>query len=133
MAVRATWLTCAGTAAVSIIVAPLVPLLVRLVFGARFLPATEPILLMLPAVLFTTVQLMLAQYIASIGLPLILVAAWGGVLAASIAASLGVGLHYGVAGMAVTYSASYLVLAILTLTIAYRLSPRKGTEADPTH
>jgi O-antigen/teichoic acid export membrane protein len=68
----------AAVGAACLALAVLVDPVIRLVFGASFLPARMPVLLLLPAAAFTAATTIFSQYLAATGLPVSVILAWAG-------------------------------------------------------
>jgi antigen flippase len=127
--VRSAAVVGAALAAVCAAVAAVSSPFMRLTFGADFTPAARVLLLLLPGVLALGVASVLSQFLASIGVPRLLVGIW----LVTLGIVLGVGRllipgHAG-AGAAAALSIGYGALLLMVGALAYR---RRTAEAAAT-
>jgi O-antigen/teichoic acid export membrane protein len=132
---RHTVLAALGTAAVLLpivlVAAPGARVAIRIVFGQRFLPAAGAFLLLLPGVFFLGVEVVLVQFLNSLGFPRSVVGAWFVTCLLNIGANLWAIPRFGIAGASVVSSISYTLMFLFVLLTVYRsrVAPVAATEA----
>ena len=106
-----------GMAAIAALTMILAPLVVRFLFGDAFLPAVEPLRWLMPGVLMLSVNSILMNYFASMGMPMVTV------YSPALATVVNVGLNllliprFGVVGAALASVAAYGTM--LACSVAY--------------
>jgi antigen flippase len=93
---------------------------VRVAFGSEFAEAGPTLRWMLPGVVAVALATVLSQYLASIGMPKLLVAVW--LLGVCLVLALGAVLipDHGASGAAAATSAAYIVILVLLLLLCLR-------------
>jgi O-antigen/teichoic acid export membrane protein len=126
--VRASAVVAAVVAATCLVVGVFSTTFVRLAFGAEFADAAPVLRWMLPGVIAVAVATVLSQYLASLGMPKLLVGVW--LLGFGVVLALGIALipDHGARGAAAATSAAYfVVLALLFwLSVHYRRRSTSG-------
>lgn len=93
---------------------------IRLLYGAAFVPATYAFLWLLPGIFFLGVETVSVQFLNSIGLPPVVVAAWVISALLNIALNLWAIPLYGISGAAGVSSLSYGMMCLMVLLIIQR-------------
>lgn len=107
---------------------------VGLLFGDQYLPAVPILRWLLPGTVALGITSVLSQYLASVGIPRSLVAAWAiGVLMMLALGRLLVPAHGGVgAGIAFSITAGALLLMVTALSVSHRRDLADGEHLPPT-
>jgi O-antigen/teichoic acid export membrane protein len=102
--------------------------LVLLLFGGEFLPTILPFRVLLPAIFFLALETSLAQYLASIGLPMKLAWAWIITFAINVGLNFYLIPEYGEVGAAISSVVSYcfIFVYVLYLVNTHGRKIRKG-------
>lgn len=96
------------------------------VFGAEYLPSVDIMIWMLPGIFCYGLISIISQYLASVGFPTALVAAWVAALATTICGDLWLIPNFGGRGAAMSLSASYAILLVLVFLLAWRIEARSA-------
>jgi O-antigen/teichoic acid export membrane protein len=92
--------------------------LVGLLFGSAFLPSSDSFVLLLPGIFFLSVEVVLVQFLNSVGFPKSVVVIWIFTCAVNIGLNLWAIPRYGMNGASVvsslTYCLAFLLVALLT-------------------
>lgn len=99
----------------------LAPFFIPLLFGVEFMPAVDIIRCLLPGSFFSCLIVILSQYLAARGLPLILVFIWLAGVLVNVILSYELMRHYGAVGAASGLSMSY-ALILLACGMVVRVS-----------
>jgi O-antigen/teichoic acid export membrane protein len=102
--------------------------LIRLLFGAAFLPAYAVVIVLAPAMLFYGLNNIVSIYLASTGLPWFAVWVWVLGLCVNVALNLRWIPRYGGVGAAWASLAAYGVVLVLQLSYAAGLTVRKNVD-----
>ncbi|MGA8764666.1 MAG: oligosaccharide flippase family protein [Candidatus Sulfotelmatobacter sp.] len=86
--------------------------IVRLVFGKAFLPAASAILLLMPGVFSLGLEVVLVQYLNSLGFPVRVVVLWAVTTALNVVLNLWAIPAFGIAGASVVSSLSYFLALV---------------------
>jgi len=97
---------------------------VRLLFGAAFLPAALAFVFLMPGMLFLGVNSVAVQFLNSIGYPRSVVVIWGLCSALNICVNIWVIPHHGIVGASVVSSVSYFLAFFFILGVIRRSSLR---------
>jgi len=112
--------TAAATLPVAAVFMVLARFIVRLLFGAAYLPAASALFWLLPGIFFLGIETVIVQFLSSMGYPKILIFSWAGCCAANIVLNLWAIPAYGIVGAAVVSSICYILIFFLILRIARR-------------
>jgi O-antigen/teichoic acid export membrane protein len=127
---RATMRSCVASAVVLAVLCAIVAVaaspVVRIVFGSGFEPAVRILRWMLPGVVALGATSIVSQYLAAIGFPRSLLAAWGAALGLMVVLGYFLIRSHGASGAAVALSATYCLLFVLILGLAWRSHVRSG-------
>jgi len=104
---------------------------IRIAFGKAYLPAVAPFLLLLPGVFCLALETIVAQFLASIGFPLIVVFAWMAACVLKIGINFWAIPHYGIKGASLASTICYSVMLLLVLWIV-RAQRKRATASLPT-
>jgi O-antigen/teichoic acid export membrane protein len=107
-------------AGICLVVAVLSEPLVVFAFGPEYLASAVMLRLLLPQVFFIGVTTIVSQYLAALGMPVVLLLVWGFGLAAVTAFGLFLIPAYGGVGAALAPSLTYALVFALVLTAAFR-------------
>lgn len=88
-------------------------IIIKVLFGEGFIPATSAFLLLLPGLLFLGIQTVVVQYLNSVGFPMLVVIIWAFSCVINIALNVVLIPLYGINGASISSSISYLVVFIL--------------------
>jgi O-antigen/teichoic acid export membrane protein len=101
------------------------------VYGKAFLPAVEILLWILPGVFFYALTSVIAQYLAAIGIPRVLLAFW--VLTMLLVTAGGCLLipRYAGVGAAIAFSIAFTLMFFMELGLAAALHSRTGPAVEP--
>jgi O-antigen/teichoic acid export membrane protein len=101
----------------SVLAKPLIPLL----YGPAFLPAVPAFLCLLPGIFFLGIEVVVVQFLNSMGFPIHVVYIWG----LSTLLNIGMNMYaiekYGITGAAMVSSISYLIVLSLIVAIVQRI------------
>lgn len=125
---RAVWGTVALLLPLILIASLLAHPLVRLLFGAAFLPAASAFVLLMPGMLFLSMHAVAVQFLNSIGFPRQVVINWAICCAANFMVNLWVIPQYGIAGASIVSSFSYLLALILNSDVIRRARLKLSAE-----
>lgn len=104
--------------------------LVRLVFGASFVPAVGAFKFMMPGGFFLGIEIVAVQYLNSLGYPFEIVYAWLLVTVLNVTANLWVIPAFGITGAALVSSSSNLLIFLLVMGLIWK-SARANTDIEP--
>ncbi len=93
----------------------LVPHIIPILFGVEFTPSTDSVLILLPGIFFLSLEIALAQFLASIGLPVKLVYAWFYIFILNIVLNSILIPMLGIEGAAITSSICYFTIFLYVL------------------
>lgn len=99
-------------------------LIIQILFGKAFAPAALSLKILIPAVFFLSIETVLAQYIASIGLPWSLVWGWVAAFLVNIVLNMMLIPRIGETGAAIASVFSYLAILIFAWLISYRFDKK---------
>jgi O-antigen/teichoic acid export membrane protein len=97
---------------------------VRLLFGAAFLPAARAFVFLMPGMLFLGVNCVAVQFLNSVGYPKSVVVIWGLCSVFNICVDLWAIPHHGIVGASIVSSVSYFLAFSLILEVIRRTSLR---------
>jgi len=124
--IRLTWRAAWGTAGILfplLAVAALVATpVVRLLFGAAFLPAALAFVFLMPGMLFLGVNCVAVQFLNSVGYPKSVVIIWGLCSVFNICVNLWAIPHHGIVGASIVSSISYFLAFVFILEVIRRTS-----------
>lgn len=126
--VRATAVTSATLTAVCVFFALFARPLIRIVFGAQYLPAAPMLRLLLPGIVCVGATAVLGQYLGALGQPRAFVALWAG----AVALALGLGAllipDHGGQGAAIALSVTYgaVLAGVLMLGLRHSAAERRA-------
>jgi O-antigen/teichoic acid export membrane protein len=103
-------------ASASLLAKPIIPLL----YGRAFLPAVPAFQWLLPGIFFLGIEVVVVQFINSMGFPIHVVYIWGFSTLLNIGMNLYVIEKYGIIGAAMVSSISYLIVFALIIATAKR-------------
>lgn len=92
--------------------------LITFLYGHDYTPAAQALLLQLPGIWCIGMQVILARYLAAVGLPISIVAVWLLALLFNLALNWVMVTNWGFLGAAVTYSVSQL-LVLISVTVLF--------------
>jgi len=127
---KAALVTAAFMVPVMIIASLLAKPAVQLVFGTSFLPAVTPFIWLMPGSFLLGVEIVIVQYLNSLGFPKIIAYCWLLVTALNIAINFWAIPAYGITGAAIVSTVSYSLIFVLVL-VAIRNGTRSETTAVP--
>lgn len=105
-----------------------IKILIRMLFGAAFLPASQAFVLLMPGVFFLGIETIIVQFLNSEGFPKIIIGVWTLAVALNVALNLFLIPRFGIAGASIASSICYtLVFLLMALVIVRTL--RKAREA----
>ena len=101
---------------------------IRIVYGEAFLPAAEPLLFLIPGILFLSISKILSKYICGVGRPHFIM--WPTLASAVVTLGLIFPMVriYGMDGAAITSSTAYAVAALVNLLLTVKLSAKRAME-----
>jgi O-antigen/teichoic acid export membrane protein len=105
--------------------------LVHLAFGEAFLPAVPAFVWLMPGTFFLGIEIVLVQYLNSLGFPRVIVLAWLLVALLNIGTNLWAIPAYGITGAAIVSTVSYFLIFIVVLLLIER-SARVHIVLNPT-
>ncbi len=114
---KAAWVTAAILMPLLLIASILAGPLVRILFGAAFLPAARAFTLLAPGMLFLGLHSVTVQFLNSIGYPKVVVIIWGLCSLANIAVNLWAIPKFGISGASVVSSGCYFLAFFLVLQV----------------
>jgi O-antigen/teichoic acid export membrane protein len=124
---KAALVTAAFMVPVMIIASLLAKPAVQLVFGTSFLPAVTPFIWLMPGSFLLGVEIVIVQYLNSLGFPKIIAYCWLLVTALNIAINFWAIPAYGITGAAIVSTVSYSLIFVLVL-----VAIRNGTRSEST-
>lgn len=95
-----------------------VRLVVRILFGAAYLPAVGAFLFLTPGIFFLGVETVLVQYLNSIGIPVSVIVAWVITCIINIAVNVWAIPRFGISGASAVSSVCYALIFVFVLMIA---------------
>jgi O-antigen/teichoic acid export membrane protein len=116
---KAGFVTAALMAPLMILISILAKPLIRLVFGESFLPAVAPFIWLMPGSFLLGIEIVIVQYLNSLGFPKILVYFWLLVTALNVGLNLWAIPAYGVIGAAIVSTICYSLAFVLVITAIY--------------
>lgn len=124
--VRAAAVVAVIVTSASVLIGAFSDAFVRVAFGAEFAEAGPALRWLLPGVVAVALGTVLSQYLASIGMPKLLVGVW--LVGAGLVIALGAALipDYGASGAAAATSAAYTVILGLLLLLCLHYRRRSG-------
>jgi len=99
--------------------------LVHLAFGEAFLPAVPAFVWLMPGTFFLGIEIVIVQYLNSLGFPKVIVSAWLLVTLLNVGINLWAIPAYRITGAAIVSTVSYFLVFVLVLLVI-----RKSTRAD---
>ena len=126
---KAGFVTAALMGPIVIIASLLAKPAVQLVFGTKFLPAVIPFIWLMPGSFLLGVEIVIVQYLNSLGFPKIIAYCWLLVTALNIAINFWAIPVYGITGAAIVSTVSYSLIFVLVLAVVYRVSNRASQYA----
>ncbi|MGO9127636.1 MAG: flippase [Terriglobales bacterium] len=117
---KTTWVIAAVTLPVAAVFMALARFIVRLLFGAAYLPAASALVWLMPGIFFLGAETVIVQFLNSMGFPKLVVFSWAGCCAANIVLNLWAIPAYGIVGASVVSSICYTLIFFLILRIARR-------------
>jgi O-antigen/teichoic acid export membrane protein len=125
---KAAFVTAALMVPVIIVASLLAKPAVQLVFGKSFLPAVTPFIWLMPGSFLLGVEIVIVQYLNSLGFPKIIAYFWLLVTALNIGINFWAIPAYGITGAAIVSTVSYSLIFVLVLVVI-RNGIRSGTTA----
>jgi O-antigen/teichoic acid export membrane protein len=95
-----------------------VRLVVRILFGAAYLPAVGAFIFLTPGIFFLGVETVLVQYLNSIGIPVSVILAWVVTCVVNIAVNVWAIPRFGISGASAVSSVCYALIFVFVLMIA---------------
>jgi O-antigen/teichoic acid export membrane protein len=132
LAVRATCLTAIIMGPIAVILAAFAPSLLGMVFGRPFAEAGVALVWLLPGVVLLATEVVLVQYLNSIGYPLSLVGAWIATAALNLGLNAVLIPRFGIRGAGTASSLTYLALFGIVVALAMRHVRRTTLDSLPT-
>jgi O-antigen/teichoic acid export membrane protein len=124
---KAAFVTAALMVPVMIVASLLAKPAVQLVFGKSFLPAVTPFIWLMPGSFLLGVEIVIVQYLNSLGFPKIIAYCWLLVTALNIGINFWAIPAYGITGAAIVSTVSYSLIFVLVLVVI-----RNGTRSETT-
>ena len=109
--------------------------LVRLLFGAAYLPAAQAFIWLMPGIFFVAVETVAVQFLNSLGYPASVVFTWLICTLVNVGLNLWLIPAYGIVGASINSSLTYILGSLLIFWIIFqtgRRTPVGGTATAPT-
>lgn len=119
---KAAWLSGALLLPMMILISLFARPLVGLVFGKSFLPAVGSFIWLMPGSFFLGIEIVIVQYLNSLGFPPTIVYSWMLVTVLNIAVNLWTIPAFGITGAAVVSTVSYFLIFTIILTLIWKQS-----------
>ena len=117
---KATLLTAALLLPMMVVAALFAKPIVGLVFGQAFLPAVPAFVWLMPGSFFLGVEIVMVQYLNSLGFPRAIVYSWFFVTVLNIGVNLWAIPAYGIKGAAIVSTLSYLLIFVLVVGLLWK-------------
>jgi O-antigen/teichoic acid export membrane protein len=117
---QATMLTAALLVPMMVIAALFAKPIVSLVFGRAFLPAVPAFVWLMPGSFFLGIEIVIVQYLNSLGFPRVIVYSWLAVTVGNIGLNFWAIPTYGITGAAMVSTLSYFLIFVLILGILWK-------------
>ena len=117
---QATLLTAGLLLPMMILAAIFAKPIVSLAFGQAFLPAVPAFVWLMPGSFFLGIEIVIVQYLNSLGFPPVIVYSWLLVTVANIGFNFWVIPTYGITGAAIVSTVSYFVVFVLVLSVLWK-------------
>jgi len=117
---QATMLTAALLVPMMVLAALFAKPIVSLVFGRAFLPAVPAFVWLMPGSFFLGIEIVIVQYLNSLGFPRVIVYSWLAVTVANIGLNFWAIPAYGISGAAIVSTLSYFLIFVLILGILWK-------------
>jgi O-antigen/teichoic acid export membrane protein len=117
---QATLLTAALLLPMMVLAALFAKPIVGLVFGRAFLPAVPAFVWLMPGSFFLGIEIVMVQYLNSLGFPRVIVYSWIAVTVANIGLNFWAIPTYGITGAAIVSTLSYLLIFVLVVGLLWK-------------
>lgn len=119
-AMRVTAITGAALLPLMAIAAVVAAPVIRLLFGAAFMPAASAFVWLLPGIFFLALETVSVQFLNSIGYPKIVIGAWVAATLLNVGLNLWAIPAYGINGASMVSTFTYTIVCLLIGLILYR-------------
>ncbi len=123
---KVTWMTALALIPLFLLAAITAKPALRIMFGDRYIPSIDPLLLLLPGLYFLSIQWVLARFLHSVGFPKLLIASWALAAVFNIAINFWTIPHWGIDGASISSSLTYFLVLVLTLGVVWHQLHLKG-------
>ena len=126
LAKKAVFATAGLSLPVIVIASLLVRPMLRLVFGEAFIPAASPFVWLMPGSFFLGIEMVLVQFLNSLGFPKSILGAWLVVVALKIGINFWAIPAFGIVGAAIASTICYFVIFVLIMAIVWSHRQRES-------
>jgi len=128
---KAAFVTAALMIPIVILASVLAKPMIQLVFGKSFLPAVAPFIWLMPGSFFLSIEIVVVQYLNSLGFPKVIAYSWLVVTALNIGINLWAIPAYGINGAAIVSTVTYFLIFLFILAVIY--SSNRSEKAAISH